>query len=1154
MRIARLDLTRYGRFSDHTIDFGEAPAGAPDFHIVYGLNEAGKSTAAAAILDLLFGVEKQTPYGAAEARPNWHAYSAMRVGARIEIAGRTHEIARLKRDKNSLVDMDNRPIDETLLKAELAGVDRAAFRMMFSLDDESLENGGEAILESRGDLGELLFSASAGLAEVSGRLDALREKAERFYRPRASKTELAEMKRAFEALKNERDKADTLASTYAELVRKRDEAKAAYEAAARGLSERRARAQAIRRLLAALPHLAALSEAERSLEPLAGLPTPPEGWGDEVARLQAEAIKLAVMKETAETAIRGLAAELELIGEDPAALSVAARAEAWRGLRSRYDTAKDIPVRRSELDGKRDAVAEILRRLGRPGEAEPQRLMLSVRTVGGLEELIAQRSGVLAKLETARVALDDAKSALGAALAEAPESDGGGAAFEALKSRLQVARRDDSAARLRSARTETDKLARKLADALAALAPWQGQPEDLAGVTVLSEAETAALRLRMSQALAARQMHLRRLADKSGEAERLRAEAEVASRAAEVVGDDVASALRSAREAAWSVHRAALNASSADTFEAAMRRDDAAGATRLANAREVAALRERAIKIAGVEAERVRAGTDLDAADEAIRSLDREIAALMPVTPPLGRDPLSFLDAWRTSREAAMEIVGALNELKDAARRANDDAEQARRSLCEAMRVVGVAHAPDGALGSLVEAAELALAEAAKADAQRQKMKERRVEAGRAEARLKAALDDDGRWRAAWRQACAGSWLGEAEPEPPLNAVRQALKALEELRVALKEGAELEHRIEAMERDRRLFGAEVADVAGALGHDEAGEPAARADAIEARVARARENERRRREKTEALETARLRLAGVGEALAVNAELASAMANFFAVATLAEVPGKLEACQRRDALRHEIARETRAVLESNVANTIDAARAALESADRATLEQELGELETRAPKDEEEHAELYAARQEAAGRLDSVGGDDAVARIEENRRTILEVIKDGSRRYLTLRAGVAAADEALRLYRDRHRGAMMERASKAFSEISRGAYRGLTAAPNGQSETLIALGADGGSKAAEQLSKGARFQLYLALRVAGYHELAKSRPPAPFVADDIMETFDHFRAEEALRLFADMGRVGQVIYLTHHLHLAEIAKKVCPDARVHELAA
>ena len=51
----------------------------------------------------------------------------------------------------------------------------------------------------------------------------------------------------------------------------------------------------------------------------------------------------------------------------------------------------------------------------------------------------------------------------------------------------------------------------------------------------------------------------------------------------------------------------------------------------------------------------------------------------------------------------------------------------------------------------------------------------------------------------------------------------------------------------------------------------------------------------------------------------------------------------------------------------------------------------------------------------------------------------------------------------------------------------------------------------------------------------------------------METFDDFRAEEALKLFADMGRVGQVIYLTHHGRLAEIARKVCPEARLHELA-
>ncbi len=75
-----------------------------------------------------------------------------------------------------------------------------------------------------------------------------------------------------------------------------------------------------------------------------------------------------------------------------------------------------------------------------------------------------------------------------------------------------------------------------------------------------------------------------------------------------------------------------------------------------------------------------------------------------------------------------------------------------------------------------------------------------------------------------------------------------------------------------------------------------------------------------------------------------------------------------------------------------------------------------------------------------------------------------------------------------------------------------------------------------------------------MRAAGYSEYARQRSPVPFIADDIMETFDDFRAEEAFRLFGDMARVGQVIYLTHHRHLCAIAEKLLPGVRVHSLAA
>ena len=378
--------------------------------------------------------------------------------------------------------------------------------MMFSLDDESLEKGGEAILASHGDLGQLLFSASAGLAEISDRLELLRKRADEFYRPRASTTELAELKRELEALKHERDEADTLAPAYAELVRQRDAARDAHAAAAKSLSEQRARQDEIQRQLGALPHLAALREAESQCAPLEALPAPPEGWRAEVPRLQAEAIKLTVQKEGAESAIRALEEQLERIGLDPAALRIAERVDGWRELRSRYDTAADILVRRGELAAKRDAVADILLRLGREGEADPCKLPLPVRIVGALEDLIAARSGVLSKLEAAAEAAEAARTAQAQALQELPQraDDRWAAVMASLKARLMEARRDDSAARLHAARDDVDTGTRKIKEAFAALAPWRGDAEALAQAPVPGEAETTELRRRVAQSEALR--------------------------------------------------------------------------------------------------------------------------------------------------------------------------------------------------------------------------------------------------------------------------------------------------------------------------------------------------------------------------------------------------------------------------------------------------------------------------------------------------------------------------------------------------------------------------------------------------------------------------------------------------------------------------
>ena len=184
MRLRRLDLTRFGRFTDHMIDFGERSVGKPDLHIIYGPNETGKSTALAAVLDLLFGIGTQSRFNFL------HPYPTMRIGASLELASGTQDLVRIKRPQNSLLDGDDRPISEGVILGELGGIDRESYRTMFSLDDETLEAGGESILASKGDLGQLLFSASAGLADLSRSLVNLRTEADGFYKYRARGGEL----------------------------------------------------------------------------------------------------------------------------------------------------------------------------------------------------------------------------------------------------------------------------------------------------------------------------------------------------------------------------------------------------------------------------------------------------------------------------------------------------------------------------------------------------------------------------------------------------------------------------------------------------------------------------------------------------------------------------------------------------------------------------------------------------------------------------------------------------------------------------------------------------------------------------------------------------------------------------------------------------
>jgi uncharacterized protein YhaN len=1158
MRLKRLDLARYGKFTDQVLDFGEAVAGQPDLHIVYGPNEAGKSTALAAFLDLLFGIETRSRFNFL------HPYPSMRIGASLELACGAHDFVRIKRPQNSLLDGNDRPISDGVLLGELGGLDRDAYRTMFSLDDDTLEAGGESILASKGDLGQLLFSASAGLADLSRTLVDLRSEADRFYKYRARSGELAALKAELGALKAERDSIDIFAAEYTQLLATRDRALAQYDEAIGERGRTQARIEEIQRHLNALPRAAALRAIRERLAPLSELPDAPLGWLEALPRLQAEAIELATRAEAIEDEIGQIAAELETIAVDEPALELAGRLDHLAELRARHVTAeKDLPERRLQLREAELTVSGLLGRLGRAKETEPARLVLEASTVGVLRGLIETRSGVEAGVEAARHELAQARQRQGEARAKLAEAGGGTGAgrkregqVAALSAAVAVLRGSDCAARRRIAERSCRAHRDALSERIAALRPWAGDAEQLAelGVPESSEFE----RWKEALAEAGKQIERQEEAIERLEADTRahQGELERIGAIAGVVSDRDAAGVRAEREDAWASHRRQLDAASAQSFEAALRHDDIITNARLRHETDIAALHQARHALAALKTDLGRRRELLGAALASRQGVDAEIAAaLRGMEPPLPEDmPLIRLEAWLGGRDRALEACTALKQAERDLHEAELDIGAARRTLSGALDALGVPYAADAGFDALLTVAQSALDGETELRARRAVAKDCERDLKTRERALDKATDTDGAWQAAWAETCSACWLAETGESPATAVVREILAALAALGPALEQRAGLADRVRKMENDQAAFGKQVRAIARELGLDPHDSALDLAHRINERVREARTAQATRAQRSEALDAARGRQRAIAEALAVHDKRKAEMTTFFGVGCLAEVGVQMQEIGKRSDLCGQASEIEREILDALRLPSIGEAEAALADADRAALDVELASLKTRFDDQDERLRDLFSAHAKAKDRVEAVGGDAAAARIEEKRRTALLDIEDKALRYLRLRVGIVAAEQALRAYRDTHRSQMMARASAAFRTISRDAYTSLTTQLEKDGEFLIAVAADGGSKVASDLSKGTRFQLYLALRVAGYYEFAQTRRPVPFIADDIMETFDDFRAEEAFRLFTDMAQVGQVIYLTHHHHLCEIARRLNPDVRLHKLAA
>lgn len=1154
MRLRRLDLIRYGKFTDRTIEFGPRPESGPDLHIVFGLNEAGKSTALSGYLDLLFGIEERSRYNFL------HEYSAMRVGGVLEFGGEEHTFSRTKQRNNSLLNALGQPVSEVAITAHLAGLSRDAYGTMFSLDDETLEAGGKSILESRGDLGKLLFTASAGLGQAGDTLNALEAEADGLYRKQAHGTELALLKKRLAELKSGKDAIDTLASTFETLEAERLDATEKYDGSITERSVLSARLDTIAKYLRAAPILADIRRKSARLAELPDIASPPRTWTGSVAEMIDDDASLRTRLSANVDEVERLSTKIASVEMDDVILAISERVRGLADRKVRYISAGlDLPSRRTDLQILDSAVATCLAALGRSSESDPAALLLPAATVGAVRNMVEQRSGIATSVRVARDEAAAAHDALQTARDRVGEERAVPEPARArLISALSKARGSGYVREIKTAREVGDEREIRWEAAIRRLHPWSGDAQALAGILVPSARQVGAWKSRSAELKTNREVLCERLGEYQGNHELLSARLDALRASVDVTDDEAATAIRRARDEAWARHRHDLKGETADDFAAVLARDDNVGAVRLANARELAEIRTTIRSRAEATAAISRARDQLSQIDLDVEAILSEIrvAARDLLDKCLESSPERLIELIEDRTSARTDALEAWEEIEVARKkigRATDEENRIRQELSGALESVGIRSDAGESLETIMVVAELFLDRQVKVDAERAEAiktvsaQEEYLAARRRAMDVAERREDE--WLAGVAEALKGTWLENGLSAPSVGNV---LDQLAELSKTIEDRDAMQLRIGKMQADRDSFIVEVTAAAAEAGDPPDDEPEQLAIRLAERLERA---DRSREAKTNLVnDLQRLRDARdtLDVEIAAHERRKNEVLGVFGVTTLTEVVERDELLRGRDRLRVAVAELEEQLLAELAVEGIAQARSILDALDFDRLAIERAESEQRLQGIDETIQQQLIRQTRAADKLDAIGGDSAVARIDAERRTVLLEIEEKAVRYIELKLGVLSAGNALRAYRERHRSAMMARASDAFVLITRGQYSGLATQPVKGGEVLIALQRDGQSKVADALSKGARFQLYLALRLAGYYEFAQFRPSVPFIADDIMETFDHVRSEEVFRLFGEMASAGQVIYLTHHQHLCEIAKTVVPGVTIHEL--
>jgi uncharacterized protein YhaN len=1147
VRIERLGLAAYGPFSGFELDF----AGARRVELVFGANEAGKSTALRAVRGLLFGIPEQTG--------DAHRHPAAELAIEASLSNERGDavfVRRRRKRKESLRDRKDEPLAEEVLARLLGGIDAAAFERLFAFDHDRLAASAEEMLKGKGDVGEALFAAGAGSSAVGAVLRQLEYEASEIFTPLARTRPLNALIKEYRSLQAELRKTRLLPDAY---LAQRESLLRAEEESERIRAERlrlEAELAKLSRVERALPWLARLRSARSELS---GQQLPAVS----VAEVSERRLRAERERDAARSELRHLVAEqerdrerLERIGKIPDLVEVPeSTLLALLGAMDAVRAARlELPERRAQLSLLNTEVLELSSKLGLG--AEPHAVnRVRVDGVARVRRLLADYA-VLVEAEQHLMRRRNESARRLEQIAVESESDCQ-EVLERLESAVAEAKgARDFAERARDVEQLVERLERESARARARLLPAPPDRISILDWVVPTDETLERLAAQYSE-VEARLLRVRERSERASE--RYRRVGEERERMELSLALPTEADLTAAREARDALVRGLSLAGQNAGFDALQmlaraigRCDEIADRLRREATRvsELVALRAESNALAQ-ELEALKAEQQaLERGREAVVRENRAAFEALGIEPLPPAEMRAWLGRYREALRPAVELETARQRLREI----RAEGERLTALLGE-LRELGESKGeqPLGPGALFNEAARrlerLRARQKARLEAE-QRQASARAELALVEAELSVHANSVNALKEQLERARAE--LGVPPGVSP-EELAHMLDGLSNLSDRLQQTARTRLEIEALERRAAEFDAQVASFTQRYAPDLTtlpAESALPALAARQRDALAREREQRSlREKLAELEARQTER----EVSSKSAEAAlSELAESLGLASEDELPNWEALAQRIANSSARLAEAERELLALGDGRSLEelAAEAEPHSADEiAPLKREIAEELERL-----EQA-AYQARRDAEGLqagLLLLGGQnaaDAAQRLSE----VAAAIREQARHYAELRVAQGILSRELSSYRDRNQGPILERASDLFARFTLGSFSGLRVGL--EASVLECVRSTGQGLSVTELSEGVRYQLYFALRLASLERYLDRGQSLPLVLDDVFIHWDDERALAGFQVLGELSQRTQVLFFTHHAHLVDVAARALgPSMRRHALPA